>query len=273
MLAGVVLAAMVLRDKAQKDNSKELEQLFPVWKVENDCLLSKGGDITMAFTVRLPEIFTLSNSEYEALHEVWLKAIRLLPPGSVLHKQDWFIASAYKADFTKDSDNFLRRSSDRFFNERPYLAHCCYLMITLKAKDKPATSAVSNLLRRSIIPEEVINKKKMQQLLDTVGQFKRILNDGGSVRLQRLKATELCGTKDKAGLLERYLFLSENNTRPELKDIVFKPEWKIGENFCQLYTLSGAEYLPAKCSPRINYDKYSTDKTKFAVGFASPVGQ
>ncbi len=273
VMAGILLAALAFRDKAAKDKSKNIGQLFPVWKVEKDCLLSKSGDITVAFTVKLPEIFSLSNDEYETLHHIWLKAIKILPPGCVLHKQDQFIESTYKADFTKDSENFLRHSSDRFFNERPYLAHSCYLMITLKAKDKPATSAVSNLLRRSMVPEEVINKKKMQRLLDTVGQFKRILNDSGFVRLQRLKATELCGTKDKAGLMERYLFLSENNARPELKDIVFKPEWKIGENFCRLYTLSDAEHLPAKCNSRIHYDKYSTDKTKFAVGFASPVGQ
>lgn len=272
-LAGVVLAALVLRDKTVKDNSRELEQLFPVWKVENDCLLSKGGDITMAFKVRLPEIFTLSNAEYEALHEVWLKAIRLLPPGSVLHKQDWFVESEYRSDFTKTNGNFLQRSSDKFFNERPFLAHSCYLMITLKAKDKPATSAVSNLLRRSIVPENTANKKKIQQLKDTVGQFKRVLNDSGFVKLNRLKTDELCGTKNKSGLLEKYLFLNTKEYKPQLKDIVFKPEWKIGENYIQLFTLSDAEHLPAKCSSRIQYDKYSTDKTKFAVGFASPVGQ
>ena len=33
------------------------------------------------------------------------------------------------------------------------------------------------------------------------------------------------------------------------------------------------QILPAFCGSRINYDKYSTDKTKFSVGFASPLGQ
>jgi hypothetical protein len=31
--------------------------------------------------------------------------------------------------------------------------------------------------------------------------------------------------------------------------------------------------LPALCGSRINYDRYSTDKTKFSVGFASSLGQ
>ena len=58
-----------------------------------------------------------------------------------------------------------------------------------------------------------------------------------------------------------------------VRDIEFKDEWKIGENYCQLYTMADAEFVPPLCGSRINYDKYSTDKTKFSVGFASPIGQ
>jgi hypothetical protein len=56
-----------------------------------------------------------------------------------------------------------------------------------------------------------------------------------------------------------------------ISDIEFKDDWKIGENHCQLYTMADAEFVPALCGSRINYDKYSTDKTKFSVGFASPI--
>jgi hypothetical protein len=58
-----------------------------------------------------------------------------------------------------------------------------------------------------------------------------------------------------------------------LRDIEFKNEWKIGENYCQLFTIADTEFVPAFCGSRINYDKYSSDKTKFSVGFASPIGQ
>ena len=47
---------------------------------------------------------------------------------------------------------------------------------------------------------------------------------------------------------------------------------RIGDRYCQLYTLADAEKLPASCSPRITYDAYSTDKTKFSVGFSSGLG-
>jgi conjugation system TraG family ATPase len=48
---------------------------------------------------------------------------------------------------------------------------------------------------------------------------------------------------------------------------------KVGNNHCQLFTLADVQDLPALCGPRITFDKYSTDKTKFSVGFASLLGQ
>src|SRR3546814_8786249 len=125
---------------------KWLNDILPIWGVEHDCLLSKQGDITVAFKAELPEIFTLSDREYEAFHQAWVKAIKVLPKNSVFHKQDWFIDSRYKADFTKDDTSFLSRSSERFFNERPYLDHSCYIYLALKpAGRKLSSSMFSNL--------------------------------------------------------------------------------------------------------------------------------
>ena len=36
-------------------------KVFPIYKVEQDCILSKQGDVTLAYKVILPEIFTLSD--------------------------------------------------------------------------------------------------------------------------------------------------------------------------------------------------------------------
>ena len=54
-----------------------------------------------------------------------------------------------------------------------------------------------------------------------------------------------------------------------LKDIHLKDRLQIGDQHAQLFTLGDAEDLPALCGSRITYDKYSTDKTKFPIGFAA----
>lgn len=66
-----------------------IESKFPLLAVENGCIISKDADITIAFRVDLPELYTVTNAEYEAIHSAWNKAIKVLPDYSVIHKQDW----------------------------------------------------------------------------------------------------------------------------------------------------------------------------------------
>src|SRR5690606_36769005 len=77
----------------------DIEKILPIYKVENNAIVSVFGDITVAYEVALPEIFSLSNNEYESFHQAWVKAIRALPKHSCFHKQDWFIKDAYDPDF------------------------------------------------------------------------------------------------------------------------------------------------------------------------------
>ena len=87
---------------------KNLLDILPVYGVEHDAILSKMGDITIAFKVELPELFTMSNDDYEAFHHSWIKAIKILPVNAVLYKQDWFTEEKYKADFLKRRQQFFK---------------------------------------------------------------------------------------------------------------------------------------------------------------------
>ena len=55
-----------------------LESKFPLLAVENGCIISKDADITVAYRVELPELFTLTRAEYESMHSTWAKAVKVL---------------------------------------------------------------------------------------------------------------------------------------------------------------------------------------------------
>lgn len=250
-----------------------LEKLLPIYAIEHDCMLSVQGDITIGYEVMLPEIFTLSNLEYESFHQTMLKAIRLLPQHSVLHKQDWFMADQYTAAFEKSSGTFLSRSSERFFNERAFLNHRCYIFLTRKQEArKLASSAFTGLFRKSVVPPDSLNASFLNSFLDKCGQFERVLNDSGLAKLKRLTDDELSGTNEQPGIVEEYCFLLGPNEKVTIRDIHLADEIRIGSEHCQLFTLGNTEDLPALCGSRANYDKYSTDRTKFSTGFSSPLG-
>ena len=95
-----------------------LERKFPLLAVENGCIISKDADITVAFRVELPELFTVTSAEYEAIHSAWYKAIKVLPDYSIVHKQDFFIKENYQPDTERDELSFLSRSFEYNNNVR-----------------------------------------------------------------------------------------------------------------------------------------------------------
>lgn len=242
--------------------------------VENDCILSKNGDITLAFQVELPEIFTLADQDYENLHQTFIKACKVLPKHSVFHKQDWFLEKKFKPVEQGENQSFLGRAADRYFNGRRFLDHSCYIYLIKKPDGrKLSTSMFSNLLRPSIVPEQTLKPRLLQEFIDAAGQFKRIVEDSGFIKLRRLTDIELSSEDRSIGIIEQYCFLSDNDQSILMKDILLKEELQIGDQHAQLYTLGDVADLPAQCGSQIHYDKYSTDRTKFSIGFASTLGQ
>jgi conjugation system TraG family ATPase len=253
---------------------KKIDEILPILDVEHDCILSKQGDVTIVFKAELPEIFTMSDQEYEAFHQSWIKAVKLLPKFCVFHKQDWFLEKGFKTDFSNNDNSFLSRSSERFFNERPFLDHSCYIMLTKKPMGRKSSSSLfSTLIRNTPVPEETLMPQLLQDFLDSAGQFKRVLEDSGFVKLNQLKNEDLKSQSRKIGLIERYCLLSERENEFVFNDISFKDSLRIGDKYSQLFTLGDAADLPGLCGSRMNFDRYSTDKTKFSIGFASTLGQ
>ena len=250
-----------------------LESKFPILAVENDCIISKDADITIAYKVELPEIFTISAYEYEAIHSTWHKAIKVLPDYSIVHKQDWYEKENYKPDTNRDELSFLSESFENHFNERPFLNHTCYLFLTKTTKEKSRMqSNFSTLCRGNIIPKDMQDSDVITMFIESVEQFERIINDSGFIELTRLTSDEITGTKDEAGIIEKYFSLSQTDTTT-LKDLQLSPdEMVIGDQIMCLYTLSDLDELPDKISTDSRYERLSTDRSNSHLSFAAPVG-
>ena len=251
-----------------------LESKFPLLRVENNCIVSKFADITAAYRVTLPELFTLTGEEYEALHGAWLKALKVLPDYTVVHKQDFFIEERYTAPEEDSERSFLARSYERHFNERPYLRHTCYLFVTKTTSERMRqTSASSVLCRGFIVPREMRDTDAVTRFLEAAEQMERILNDSGLVRVERLTEAEIVGTADDAGLLARYFALSDERRPVVNEDIRLDPgTMRIGDKYLSMHTLSDLDVLPQSVATDFRYERLSTDRSDCRLSFAAPVG-
>ena len=250
-----------------------LESKFPLLSVEHGCIVSKDADITVAYRVELPELFTLTKAEYEAVHSTWAKAVKVLPNYSIVHKQDFFIEESYRPDICKDDLSFLSRSFERHFNERPYLQHTCYLFLTKTTKERSRTTSSFNALTRNfIIPKEMTDRETVTRFMESCEQFERIVNDSGLLRMTRLTDEEITGTDTSAGIIEKYFSLSQEDTAC-LQDLSLGAgEMKIGDNYLCLHTLSDPEDLPSNVATDCRYERLSTDRSDCRLSFAAPIG-
>ena len=254
--------------------AETLERRFPLLSVENGCIVSKDADLTVAFEVELPELYTVTADEYEAMHSSWIKAVKVLPEHSVVCKQDWFVKETYRPKTDDGEQSFLTRSYELHFNERPYLNHKCYLFLTKTTRERSRRKSDFNTLCRGfLLPKEITDKDAAARFLEAVEQFERIMNDSGHIRLRRLETDEITGTKERPGLVEKYFSLSLEDETAVLQDICLKPgRMRIGDKRLCLHTLSDTEDLPGRLSTDMRYERMSTDRSDCRLSFAAPVG-
>lgn len=244
------------------------ESIFPLLAVENDCIISKQGDITVGFKVKLPEIFTVGSNEYETIHSNWLKATLVLPEYTILHKQDWILKENYVPNVSQEGMTFLSKSFERHFDGRPVIQHTCYLFLTKTSKQQMRrTSTFTSLTTGNIAPRTSLDKDSIQNFLDAVGQFQSIVQESGFIELEKLTDEDYLGDE---GILQKHISLQKPKV---LEDFIIQDDSTmfIGDDELCLHTLSHLDDLGASVKTESRYAKLCTDKSDCMLSFATPL--
>lgn len=256
---------------------RDLDKLLPLYSYEDGFLVSRQGDLTACYALELPPLFTISKPEAEAMHHAFVKAFRLLPVGVIVWKQDWFVQSEFEGSFESVSADgnlgFLSACNERFFVGKPVLDHRCCLFFTLcNPEKKLGDSSLSNLFRTHWVGEPVLKSGVADSFLSILSQVEHLLASE-SIGLRRLEEGEVLGTEFQKGIIESYLLPSGNFSFPEIADLEFKPDWKIGGRYLGMVSLSALDQLPPELEVARVFEPFSTDLSKFYLGLASPLGQ
>jgi hypothetical protein len=251
----------------------QLDDRLPIYEVADDWIVNKLGDVCIGLEVEKPEIFTLGENDYDNLHLAFVKAIRVLPAGTVLYVQDTYRRDHYRSGELGPTAGFLDRAGERFFNGRAFLRHLCHMyLIRRPAGRLKVTSASSGILRKTLVPVDTCDVKICREFETAVRQFCYILEDSKLIRTRRLGTDELVSSKKKAGVIEQYVYMQDGEETPVIQDIGLGDTIKVGKRQMVIYTLGEAERLPGQCSPWVSYEPYSTERTKYPIGFAAGLG-
>jgi conjugal transfer ATP-binding protein TraC len=82
----------------------EEEQRFPwldiseyplILNQNENYFLSNNGSFVMGYKVDSPEIYTLAQEDFESINELWTRALKNLPSGTIVHKQDSYFEKEF----------------------------------------------------------------------------------------------------------------------------------------------------------------------------------
>ena len=116
-----------------------LATYHPIADIQNNILFANNGNVVLCYKVELPEIYSLSERDFEDLHASWFQAIKSLPVGTVIHKQDIYVKKYFTSENLPDN-TFLAKATHQYFQNRQYIQHNCHLFFIL-TKNKALNSA------------------------------------------------------------------------------------------------------------------------------------
>jgi len=162
-----------------------LHTYHPIIHQESNMIFLANGNVALAYRLRLPEVFSLSEKDFEKLHSLWFQAIKGLPAGTVIHKQDVYLKQKYYAR-ELPNESYLAKATQQYFNDREYISHDSYLFFCWPKNRSFNKTAVANpfLKVNKAIPEklEIAASTFVQSVKDAVG----FLNNTGNIELEAL---------------------------------------------------------------------------------------
>ena len=132
-------------------------------------VFASNGNVLLCYEAQLPEVYSLSESDFDELHSTWFQALKTLPPGTVVHKQDIYQNLGYKGS-NLPNKSFLEKATRNYFIGRRYLAHRSYLYFLLPLDKTLKASKYVNPFKKS--------EKGLHRKMDLeVAEFVTAVND------------------------------------------------------------------------------------------------
>jgi len=103
-----------------------LTQQYPIMDIQDNLVFASNGNLVLCYKADLPEVYSLASNDFEDLHGSWFQAMKSLPAGTVIHKQDIFQKLEYSAERLPNS-SFLEKATHQHFKGRDYISHQSYL--------------------------------------------------------------------------------------------------------------------------------------------------
>ena len=244
-------------------NKINLSTYQPIADIQDNILFANNGNVIFCYEVTLPEIYSLSETDFEDLHSAWFQALKSLPVGTVVHKQDIYLKKSYAAEQLPKT-SFLEKATYEHFKGREYIEHQSFLFFTF-TKNKALNNS------KYVNPFIKVSKSAVQELDETLKSFSNAVNDSVSfINNSRKVSIRPLIENEIIGLAETYF--NGFNAGFDTDILLDKKSVTIGENHFDALAINSELCFGESVQSSKTNEKFTSDDFVFHQGFIDGLG-
>ena len=240
-----------------------LKAYHPVLDIQGHMLFANNGNVVLCYRCELPEIYSLSETDFEELHGTWFQAFKSLPVGTVVHKQDVYQKTTFKAE-KLPNHSFLEKATHDYFKGRDYLEHESYLFFILPHNKGLNASKYTNPFRKV---EKGIYRKLDHQLdvfVAAVNDAISFVNNSRKVTVTPLNPKEIMDITDT--------YYNGFNKGFDTDIQLGKPNIAIGDHHFDVLAVNSELCFGDVVQSSKTNDRFTSDDFVFHQGFIDGLG-
>ena len=244
-------------------NKINLSAYQPIADIQDNIVFANNGNVVLCYEGNLPEIYSLSASDFEDMHGAWFQALKSLPVGTVVHKQDIYLKKSYSSEQLPNK-TFLEKATHEHFKGRGHMEHKCYLFFIL-SKNKALNNS------KYVNPFRKISKGIVQELDDNIKSFANSVNDSVSFINNSRKMAFLPSKSEEIHQLTNGYFNGFNEGF-DTDIILDKKSVNIGENHFDALAINSELCFGESVQSSKTNEKFTSDDFVFHQGFIDGLG-
>lgn len=235
----------------------------PIVYIQENVIFANNGNVVLCYSGNLPEIYSLSEKDFEDIHGAWFQAIKSLPTGCVVHKQDVYLKRNFSSG-NLPNQTFLEKATHNHFKGREYMEHTCYLFFIL-TKNKALNNS------KYINPFKKVTKTIVPEMDDSIHSFLRAVSDSISfINNSRKMDFSALDSKQIQSLTNGYF--NGFNEGFDTDIILEKKEFNIGENYFDVLSINSELCFGENVQSSKTNEHFTSDDFVFHQGFIDGLG-
>ena len=240
-----------------------LHSYHPLLDIQNHVVFANNGNVVLCYRVDLPEIYSLSESDFDELHGAWFQAFKSLPVGTVIHKQDIYQKEFYPSD-QLNSNTFLQKATRDYFKGRQHVSHESYVFFVLPLDKALKASKYVNPFRKT---EKSLHRKldvQVAEFMTSVNDAVSFINNSSKLSVTPLNPTEILHYTES--------YYNGFNKGFDTDILLDKKHIEIGDNYFDAIAVNSELCFGGLVQSSKTNDKFTSDDFTFHQGFIDGLG-